>query len=82
MHNSSFSRRSFLGTTAAASAFAAADMTGLDLLARPAQAAAMKKQQKSVILLWLAGGASQLETFDPKPGRATGGPYRSIPTSV
>lgn len=82
MHNSSFNRRSFLGTTAAASAFAAADMTGLDLLARPAQAAAMKKQQKSVILLWLAGGASQLETFDPKPGRATGGPYRSIPTSV
>ena len=32
-----------------------------------------KKQQKRVILLWLAGGASQLETWDPKPGAPTGG---------
>jgi len=35
-----------------------------------------------VILLWLAGGASQLETWDPKPGTPTGGPFRSIPTAV
>ncbi|MFP6619105.1 MAG: DUF1501 domain-containing protein, partial [Pirellulaceae bacterium] len=40
-----------------------------------------KKQQKHVILLWLAGGASQLETWDPKPGRPTGGPFRSIQTT-
>src|SRR5439155_16905159 len=33
-------------------------------------------------LLWLAGGASQLVTWDPKPGTATGGPFRAIPTSV
>jgi hypothetical protein len=33
-------------------------------------------------LLWLAGGASQLETWDPKPGRPTGGPFRAINTSV
>ncbi|MBL9092164.1 MAG: DUF1501 domain-containing protein [Planctomycetaceae bacterium] len=82
MHNSSFSRRGFLASSAAASAFAAADMTGLDVLRRRTHAAEMKKRRKSVILLWLAGGASQLETFDPKPGRSTGGPYRSIPTSV
>ena len=42
----------------------------------------MKKQQKRVILLWLAGGASQLETWDPKPGAVTGGPFRAIQTSV
>ena len=42
----------------------------------------MKKQSKRVILLWLAGGASQLETFDPKPGAATGGPFRAIQTNV
>ena len=42
----------------------------------------LKKQEKRVILLWLAGGASQLETWDPKPGAPTGGPFRSIPTSV
>jgi hypothetical protein len=42
----------------------------------------VKKRHKHVLLLWLAGGASQLETWDPKPGRPTGGPFRAIPTSV
>jgi hypothetical protein len=31
-------------------------------------AEAEKKAAKSVIVLWMAGGPSQLETFDPKPG--------------
>ena len=44
--------------------------------------AELLKNQKRCILLWLAGGASQLETFDPKPGTATGGPFRAIQTSV
>jgi hypothetical protein len=73
-------RRGFLGA-AAATAFAA-DMTRLDVLQAPALASEIKKQQKHVILLWLAGGPSQLETWDPKPGRPTGGPYRAIPTNV
>ena len=47
-----------------------------------AWAAELKKQGKHVLLLWLAGGASQLETWDPKPGRPTGGPFKAIPTSV
>jgi hypothetical protein len=42
----------------------------------------LKKQRKHVLLLWLAGGASQLETWDPKPGRPTGGPFKAIPTAV
>jgi hypothetical protein len=75
-------RRRFLGTVAAGAAAFAADMSGLDVLGEPALAGELKKQQKRVILLWLAGGASQLETFDPKPGASTGGPFRSIPTSV
>ena len=76
-------RRRFLGTMAAgAAAFAAADMSGLEALKAPALAADLKAQRKRVILLWLAGGASQLETFDPKPGTATGGPFRAISTSV
>ena len=45
-------------------------------------AAEIRKQKKHVLLLWLAGGASQLETFDPKPGRPTGGPFKAIPTAV
>src|SRR5262249_26912947 len=75
-------RRGFLGTLAAGAAAFAADMTGLNALAAPALAGELKRQQKRVILLWLAGGASQLETFDPKPGAATGGPFRAIPTAV
>ena len=34
-----------------------------------------------MLLIWLAGGASQLETWDPKPKTDTGGPFRSIETS-
>lgn len=40
------------------------------------------QQQKHVILLWMSGGPSQFETWDPKPGMPTGGPHLSIPTSV
>lgn len=77
------SRRGFLGTTAAlGTAALAADMTGLNVLKQEALAAELKKQQKHVILLWLAGGASQLETWDPKPGQITGGPFRAIPTNA
>jgi hypothetical protein len=75
------SRRSFLGASAAAGAIAA-DMTGLSILKNPLLADELKAGQKRVILLWLAGGASQLETWDPKPGRPTGGPFRAIPTAV
>ncbi|MCA9030539.1 MAG: DUF1501 domain-containing protein, partial [Planctomycetaceae bacterium] len=77
----SLSRRRFLGTTAAVTT-AAASMTALGVLKQKSLADELKKQGKSVILLWLAGGASQLETWDPKPGAPTGGPYRSIQTCV
>src|SRR5437867_13072128 len=78
-----FDRRGFLGTLAAGAAAFAADMTTpLNALAAPAMAGGLKKQEKRVILLWLAGGSSQLETWDPKPGTATGGPFASIPTTV
>lgn len=32
------------------------------------------------ILLWLNGGPSQIDTFDPKPGRSTGGPFKARKT--
>jgi hypothetical protein len=77
------SRRGFLGAGAAATAGAfAADMTQLDMLKNPVMAGQVKKQDKRVILLWLAGGASQFETWDPKPGRPTGGPYAKIQTNA
>jgi hypothetical protein len=74
-------RRQFLGSAAAVGTAFAADMTRVNLLGT-ALADELKRQQKSCILLWLAGGASQLETWDPKPGAATGGPFRSIQTAV
>jgi len=76
-------RRGFFGGVATGAAgLTAANMTLLDVLQEPAFAEELKIRDKRVILLWLAGGASQLETFDPKPGRPTGGPYRAIQTSV
>ncbi len=45
-------------------------------------AAEMSSRQKRMIVINLAGGLSQLESWDPKPGTATGGPFRAIPTSV
>jgi uncharacterized protein (DUF1501 family) len=41
-----------------------------------------RKQGKKCILLWMAGGASHLDTFDMKPGRAISGPFRPIGTNV
>lgn len=35
-----------------------------------------------VLLVWLKGGASHLDTFDPKPGTREGGPTRAIETAV
>lgn len=78
----SMSRRMFLGAAGAATAAYAADMTQLDLLSSQTLASELKKNNKRVIPLWLAGGASQLETWDPKPGAPTGGPFRSIKTDV
>jgi uncharacterized protein (DUF1501 family) len=42
----------------------------------------LRRQQKAVILLWMAGGPSQFETFDPKPGADTQGPTRAISTAT
>ena len=78
----SIDRRTFLGSAVQGGATLGAGAWGLNALRQPALAEALKRQEKRVILLWLAGGASQLETWDPKPGRPTGGPYRAIQTTV
>lgn len=45
-------------------------------------ARALAPKQKKILLFNMHGGLSQLETWDPKPGTETGGPFRAIPTSV
>jgi len=47
-----------------------------------ALAAEARKQKKHCIFLFMNGGVSQFETFDMKPGRPTGGPFRPIDTNV
>src|ERR1051325_10014452 len=66
------SRRAFLGGVAAGSV----------ALASPAVAEQMKEKSKQVLFIWLDGGMSQLESWDPKPNTPFGGPFRAIPTSV
>ena len=43
---------------------------------------AAKKIGKRCIMLWMNGGASQIDTFDMKPGRTTGGLFRPIASKV
>ena len=73
------SRRGFLRRLTAGSA-AVAGLRWSDYLG--AYAAELKKQNRRCILLWMAGGPSQFETFDPKPGAETQGPTKAIATSV
>jgi uncharacterized protein (DUF1501 family) len=39
-------------------------------------------RRKSCILLWMSGGPSQTDTFDPKPGHANSGPFKPIESAV
>jgi len=75
-------RRQLLGAAAIGASGLAANMAQVELLSQPAFAEQLQQTDKSVILLWLAGGASQLETWDPKPGRPTGGPFAKIQTCI
>lgn len=73
-------RRRFLGATAGLSA--AGLVSGASAFSVPAIGKQLESQQKRVVVFNMAGGLSQLESWDPKPGTSTGGPFRAIPTSV
>src|SRR2546421_7069295 len=73
-------RRKFLQGIAGAGALSLMSWGGLFSL--PAFAQQAKREQKHCILLWLCGAPSQFETWDPKPGRPTSGPFRSISTNL
>src|SRR5881227_3436757 len=42
----------------------------------------LRQRGMACILLFMRGGPSQLETFDPKPGTDHGGPTKAISTAV
>ena len=71
------SRRGFLRGVSAAGI---GSLGLLDLVALRAED--LQKKGMSVIVLWMQGGPSQFETFDPKPGHDNSGPTEAIKTSV
>lgn len=52
------------------------------LLADEAERTLGREPAQSLIFLWLAGGPSQLETFDPQPGKSIAGGTRAINTAL
>lgn len=77
------SRRSMLaGMLGGAAGGGLLHVSGLSRLIEPAVAAELAAQQKRALIFFLAGGVSQLESWDPKPNTDTGGPFLAIPTSV
>jgi hypothetical protein len=47
-----------------------------------AAAPKLKKDNKSLIVLWMGGGPSHMDTWDLKPGEQTGGEFKPIKTPV
>lgn len=53
-----------------------------DAAGRQGDTAGRREPAQSIIFLWLAGGPSQLETFDPHPGRSISGETKAIDSAV
>jgi hypothetical protein len=87
------SRRAFLGRSFAAGLAAAAtaaasrvafggDAPTVERPAYPGEALAGYGKAKRAIFVYLQGGPSHIDTFDPKPGRETGGPFKPVRTAI
>ncbi|MFN9550947.1 MAG: DUF1501 domain-containing protein, partial [Pirellulaceae bacterium] len=75
------SRRGFLQMGLAG--FGSLSLPGL-LRLRSAQAASPTKAPTAVIMVWLPGGCSHLDTYDPKPDISSDyrGPFSTIATKI
>ena len=72
MINVEFDRRSFMqigGISAGPSALGLSDT----------HAQSLPTSEKSVVWLWLGGGATHIETFDPKPSAPEGAALELLP---
>jgi hypothetical protein len=47
-----------------------------------ATAADHPDRKRACIVLWMSGGPTQTDTFDPKPAHANGGPFKPIDTAA
>lgn len=61
---------------------AAAGVGGLGLLNTAWGEQAERRKADACILLFLEGGPSHIDTFDPKPGAETNGPFEAIDTKI
>src|SRR5262249_8578128 len=66
-------------------------MAGFSLMAPPslhflqglAQAQTqMKRDHKSLVILWMGGGPSHMDSWDMKPGQTTGGNFKPMRTAA
>ncbi len=76
-HEHLLSRRAWLGAAAGTALAASAGPLSTAAIAQEA-----KKKNKQVLFVWIDGGMSQYESWDPKPQTQFGGPFRAISTSV
>ncbi len=73
-------RRHFLKHVAGYSALA---LPGIEFLRTiQANAQELRRNNKSVIIMWMGGGPATIDIWDLKPGRPTGGEFRPIATSA
>jgi hypothetical protein len=72
------SRRDFVRVAIGASAAAGLSAKAGIPFALPQERGA---KARACILLWMQGAQSQIDTWDPKPGTETGGPFRAIETA-
>src|SRR5579884_2850324 len=73
-------RRHFLKHMAGMAALAGSASTFIQGLR--AAAPEMKKQGKSLVILWMGGGPSHMDLWDLKPGQPTGGDFKPIKTAA
>lgn len=77
---SGMNRRHFLKHVAAASALALPGMEFVRTIQANAQT--LRRNNKSVIVLWMQGGPATIDIWDLKPGQPTGGEFRPISTAA
>jgi hypothetical protein len=81
--DSRFGRRGFLsaGLAGIAVALGSRSFGGIARADTPATSPALGTA-KSCVVLWMNGGPSHIDTFDPKPGSKVAGPAKAIDTAV
>ena len=73
-------RRHFLKHVAGTSALAIPGMEFIRTIQANAQE--LRRQNKSVIIMWMGGGPATIDIWDLKPGASTGGEFRPIATAA